>query len=323
MSRTPGLRGRKPQRQGEDRFAIKWMHEYLEATPTPAYPIDVSKGITDWGMLGNDQVGDCVPAAIAHDRMLAGAAPTTDEVVALYMKYDKNQDEGVVIADFLLWLFHQKLIEGFAPVAPATVDPIMAEFNRGILLGVSLTDDAEQLFTDGKPWTVANGETADPSEGHGILLVKSQSVDGPKTVVTWGADQEYTLEWGKACIDEAWAIVTKDDMGDAAYAALLADLSALPHATDVPPPVAPPAPVEPPAPEPSPVPPAPTPEPEPTPEPPAPDPVPPVPDPVPPEPTPEPDELVVLAQLVEAYHHLIPYALREWVQAVTARLTAS
>lgn len=320
MTRTPGLKGLKPQRQGDERFAIKWMHEYLEATPTPSYPIDVSKGITDWQMLGNDQYGDCVPAAVAHDRMLAGAAPTAQEVEDLYLAYDNGVDEGVVIADFLLYLFQKGLIEGFAPVAPSTVDTIMAEFNRGILLGVSLTDDAEQLFTDEQPWG-SGSLTPDPNEGHGILLVKSQSASGPKTVVTWGADQEYTLAWGQACVDEAWAIVTKDDMGDAAYAALLADLSALPHATDVPPSVEPPAP--------DPVPPQPEPEPAPTP---VPDPVPPtpVPDPAPPQPEPIPDpvapptpaeRLLNVASKVE-HEHFLPHALREWVKEITEFVTS-
>lgn len=275
------------------------MHEYLEATPTPTYPIDVSRGIVEWQMLGNDSLGDCVPAAVAHDRMLAGAAPTAGEVEDLYLAYDNGVDEGVVIADFLLYLFQKGLIEGFAPVAPATVDSIMAEFNRGILLGVSLTDDAEQLFTNGQSWGTGS-LTPDPNEGHGILLVKSESVDGPKTVVTWGADQEYTVAWGHACIDEAWAIVTKDDMGDAAYAALLADLSALPHATDVPPPV------EPPAPEPVPVPV------------PVPDPVPPTPDPVPPTPV---DRLLNVASKVE-HEHFLPHALREWVKEITEFVTS-
>lgn len=260
MTRQAGLRGRKPQRQGAARFAIKWAHEYVNAA-RPAYPIDVSKDITDWGMLGNDQYGDCGPAAVAHERMLAGAQPTAQEVIGLYLAYDKGQDEGVVLADFLLWLFQQGAVEGFAPVEPSTIDAIMAEFGRGVMLGVSLTDDAENLFNAGMPWTTAGGETPDPAEGHAILKVKSQSSNGDGTIVTWGADQVCTGDWLKACTDEAWVLLTKEDMGDAAYAALLADLTALPHATDNPPPT--PAPTPTPSPTPSPTPPGPTPDPTP------------------------------------------------------------
>lgn len=285
-----GKRGRRPQRQGADRYAIKWAHQYLRGDLAPlTYPLDVSQGITDFGLDGNGPdptltitvpgvdlsqgVGDCGPCGYEHDRMLAGATPTANETVELYFRYTDNQDSGVVIADFLLWLYRQKLIEGFAPVELATVDQIMAEFGRGIVLGVNLTDDADQLFSEGKPWTVANGETPDQNEGHVVLKVKSQGASGANgygTVVTWGALQEADWTWLQACVEEAWIILTTDDaakLGPEAFAALQADLNALPNATDVPPvPVptppspAPPAPVVPPAP-PTPEPPSPAPSP--------------------------------------------------------------
>jgi hypothetical protein len=264
--RTAGLRGRKPPRPEGERFAIKWAHEYLAPTP-PTYPVDVSQGIAAWGMLGNDTLGDCVPAGVGHDRMLAGAKPTTDEVVALYLAYDGGQDAGVVIANFLLWCYHQGLIEGFAPVELGMIDAVMAQFSRGVLLGVNLTGDANQLFNEGKPWTVANGETPDAAEGHCVLKTGAAAADGNGTVVTWGALQTTEFAWEQACIEEAWAIVTKDDMGEAAYAALIADLQGLPGATLLPGPVTPsptPAPTPPPpGPPPAPTPPAPAPAPTP------------------------------------------------------------
>lgn len=258
---SAGKRGRLPQRVEGDRFAIAYLHEYL-ATPTPTYPIDVSEAITDWGMLGNDTYGDCGPAAVAHDRMLAGAAPTTKEVEDLYFAYTGGQDVGVVLADFLLWLFHGGYIEGFAPVKANTIDAVMGQFKRGVLLGVSLTDDADDRFNQGLPWTTANGQKPDPNEGHAIIKVKSTSAEGDGTIVTWGADQVCDHGWLSACIDEAWAIVTKDDMGDAAYAALIADLQALPGSTVPPTPAPTPTPVPVPVP-PTPVPPSPTPPPAP------------------------------------------------------------
>jgi hypothetical protein len=263
MARTPGLRGRLPQKQGDARYAIRWAHEYMTALPTPTYPIDVSRGTTDWGMLGNDQYGDCVPAAVAHERMLAGAEPTTEQVVALYMKYDHNSDDGVNIADFLLWCYQQELIHGFAPVEPSTADAIMSHFNRGVLMGVSLTDDAEDLFSNGQPWTVADGEGPDPNEGHGILRVKAESAGGDRTIVTWGADQLTTAAWEAACAEEYWLVITDEDTISVDYPALQADLRALPHITigpDVPTPSPAPAPAPdpaPPAPSPDPAPPAP------------------------------------------------------------------
>lgn len=282
--RTAGLRGLLPQRQGPERYAIKWAHEYA-LLAGPVYPIDVGQGITDWGMLGNDTYGDCGPAAVAHERMLAHGVPTAQDVIDIYLAYDHGQDQGVVLADFLLWLFQQGWIDGFAPVEPNTIDSIMYSFRRGVLLGVSLTDDANDLFNQGRPWTVANGEQADPNEGHAILKIKADSRSGNGTVVTWGADQIVEYGWEQACIDEAWVLITKDDESMADFAALDADLRALPKVTIGPAPT-------------------PTPDPAPTP-PPTPDPVPP-PDPGPvPDPTPSPD---IIHSLIHRVHQILEQA---------------
>ena len=98
---------------------------------------------------------------------------------------------------------------------------------HGLYVGVNLTDDADSLFGNGQPWTVANGEKPDPNDGHCIVKVKA---DGQQTDtwVTWGALQESTQAWTAACLDEAWAVVTTED--EAAILdmpALLADINAL------------------------------------------------------------------------------------------------
>jgi hypothetical protein len=70
QTRTAGLRGRLPKKSPAERFNIQYLSAYLTAPlPAPAYPIDVTAGITDWEMLGNGPdptctthpkgVGDC------------------------------------------------------------------------------------------------------------------------------------------------------------------------------------------------------------------------------------------------------------------------
>jgi hypothetical protein len=244
--RVPGLRGRLPQKHPADRFAIKWVHEYLPegVLVAPVFPVDVSQGIVSWGVLGNgpdptltittangpgQPVGDCYFAAEAHHTMLSGAKPTSNAVAAEYDIYDHNQDDGVVIADALLWQHRRGEIGLFAPVHPDTIAAMMATFKRGVMYGVNLTDDADQLFTEGKPWTVSDGEKPDPDEGHVIYQVVADA-DGSATFVTWGADQKADAGWVKACPEEWWVLLTPADekiMG-AGYAALAADIAALP-----------------------------------------------------------------------------------------------
>lgn len=251
---------------------------------------DVTNGLTDIGMLGNAEEGDCVPAATEHFRMTKGlysgdTAPTEVETLKLYHDYGAAQgqgpdsDEGVEIASWLQWLFEVTQaakeagddIEEIAYVEITDLDPDnlgveMLEF-RGLILGVDLTDDAQQLFPN-SPWTVANGETPDPQEGHGILHAKFDKATQMAEEGTWAQFQQATYDWLRACVTEAWAIMTREDAEnsnvdfDACVAAIKAAGGQV--SPNLPEPLSPsPAP---PAPSPSPsLPPSPSPEPDPSP----------------------------------------------------------
>ena len=165
-TRTAGHRGRKPVKPPGQRFKINYLSGYLQAPlPAPSYPVDVSAGITDWGMLGNgpdptctthpNGVGDCTFAGRQHYRMAKCAAEqetpvweTSDQLVAEYLAYDQGQDQGANIADLLLYWYQKGGIVAFAPLDhtnPAEVDAAMAAFH-GAYVGVNRTDDASMLF---------------------------------------------------------------------------------------------------------------------------------------------------------------------------------
>jgi hypothetical protein len=250
--RTAGKRGRLPAKAPADRFAISYVHQYLtQPLPAPVYPVDVSGGITDWGMLGNgpdptcethpDGVGDCTFAGREHARRAKAAAgheieqwETSDSLVAEYLAYDHGQDVGANIADLLLFWYRSGKILAFAPVDhthAGAVDSAMAAFH-GTYCGVDLTDDADELFQQGEPWDITDDEWPDPDDGHCIVKVGS---DGHEldTWVTWGARQKSTLDWSAACLQEAWVIITAEDAAAANLdiAALRADIDAL-HGTE-------------------------------------------------------------------------------------------
>lgn len=249
--RSAGKRGRLPVKPPGKRFNIRYLGAYLAAPlPAPVYPVDVSAGITDWGMLANgpdptctthpDGVGDCTFAGRQHYRMAkAGAGreaeqwESSDDLVAEYLAYDNGQDVGAQISDLLLHWYNAGTILAFAPLdhtSASEVDSAMAAFH-GVYAGVNLTGDADTLFGQQQPWTTANGEQPDPSAGHCIVKVRS---DGGQldTWVTWGALQESTLAWTAACLEEAWVVITQEDADAASLdiAALRADIDAL-HGT--------------------------------------------------------------------------------------------
>ncbi len=277
VQRLCGLRGRKPKKAPGDRFPLRWAHEYLKADVGRAsYPVDVTEGIVTWPMAGNDQWGDCVEAAEIHLEMATAVAvsaplPSPTEAVLRYKEFTGATlppGTGTTIADYLLDLYKAGLIKAFAPVDPSTLaraDAFMAA-GYGLLVGVTLTPNAETLFNEGRPWGSVTPITPTPRLGHCILrnAATQSTPDAIAKNVTWGAEQISTRAWDKACTDELWLIVTTEEQAAAFTKTLLADVAALGGTggptTPVPPPVpAPPAPTTP-----GPTPPTPVPSPTPT-----------------------------------------------------------
>jgi hypothetical protein len=245
-ARIPGKRGKLPAKY----LAMGYLHTYAKAPlPAPVYPVDVRAGIPDgsWGMAGNgldptctvapEGVGDCGFAGRQHARLAKAAHygetetwETSNELVAEYLAYDHGQDAGVNLADVLLYWYHAGKILAFAPVDhadPAAVDAAVQAF-RGVYAGVDLTDDADDLFSAGQPWTVANGEQPDPESGHCIVKVTAAGPGGNDGWVTWGAYQESTAAWTRACLTESWVIISsEDEAAKVDMTALRADIESL------------------------------------------------------------------------------------------------
>lgn len=246
--RQAGLRGRKPVKAPTDRFRLQYLSDYLKSPlPAPEYPIHVDGGIVDWHMLGNgpdptltangaQPCGDCTFAAREHLRMAKAKAlgvtetwETSNSLVTEYLEYDHNLDVGANISDVLFYWWQERRILGFAPVdytSKPQCDSIMAAFH-GLYVGVNLTDNADDLFSNDEPWRISKGQAPDPNEGHCIVKVRTDGVDWDAWV-TWGAMQHSTAAWTEACVEEAWAIITTEDQADLVdMVTLRADIKAL------------------------------------------------------------------------------------------------
>lgn len=249
MTTTPArIAGKRGKRAAEPLAGLKFIHEYaVSPLPAPVYPVDVTHGIgaDSWQMLANgpdpactvapDGVGNCTFAGRQHLRMAKAAGygesetwETSNQLVREYLTYDGGQDDGAVISALLLSWYRTGVILGFAPVdhrSAEAVDAAMQAFN-GVYVGVNLTDDAEQLFDDGLPWTTANGEQPDPDDGHCIVGVKATA--SGRTYVTWGAEQEATADWSAASVTEVYVLITtEDEAAKVDMPALTADIEAL------------------------------------------------------------------------------------------------
>jgi len=267
------MMGRKPMRPEGERFPIPYLHE-LDAEVGPdvavTYPVDVSQGITDWLMLGNGPdptltivtpngpggpVGNCFYAGKDHDKMLSGYQPTANGTVGQYDIYEadsqgvslgQEQDEGVVMADALLWCHtHNEAgllvppgqgdVVLFAPVHPDTLGQVMAKYQRGVLMGVNLTGCDQSSFPI---WNVTPSCQPNSANGHVVLgVVLNGPIGTPQgsgVPISWAQRVTADAAWMDACPEEFWMILTSQDrekMGSAAFDSLAVTLAALPGAT--------------------------------------------------------------------------------------------
>lgn len=204
----------------------------LDAQPAPPASADWLGPVpaSNWGMLGNDQWGDCTCAAVGHKRIGdvyvnqgRTLTVTTDDTLQLYSAatgFDPNAgpsgsnptDQGAVCQDVLdYWLkngFLGEEILAFAKVNLSNVAQVKqatALFGQ-IYCGFNFPASAMDQFNNGQPWTVVKGARI---EGGHCVTIGAYDATGLECV-TWGATQRMTWAFFEKYFDEAWVIVTPD-----------------------------------------------------------------------------------------------------------------
>lgn len=191
-------------------------------TLTAPIAIDWHSKVADWGMMLNDQLGDCTCAGDGHiilQQSTYGHNPvsvTDNDVLKAYecsgyVPGDPSTDQGWTVQDALDYLY----IFGMAGVRILAYGEInhanhnavkQAIFEFGALsLGVTLPDSAQQQFAAGQPWTVVSSAI---DGGHCIVAVGYDT--DYVYAVTWGQVVKIAWTWWDAYVDEAWAVITED-----------------------------------------------------------------------------------------------------------------
>jgi hypothetical protein len=243
----PGYRfGKHPPKRD---YRTLRFHDYLSATlPPPPASHDVLKTVYAnlrtadptrlFPLDGNDTLGDCTIAAVAHActayQALIGRKtimPRAD-VVKLYLRLTGGIDSGLSELDVLnYWRKHPVAgdeILAFAAVNPRNhthVKQAIALFG-GVYLGFQVQEDCIADFDARKPWTPGR---LTPN-GHAVFAVGYDHEH--VTVLTWGNTQRATWGWWDECVDEAYAIVPPEAKNPAfapgfSVAALTSDLQAI------------------------------------------------------------------------------------------------
>jgi hypothetical protein len=173
--------------------------------PTILFPMD-----------GNDTLGDCTIAALAHAvttyRGLIGKEKIMAKraVIKLYLHLTGGIDSGLNELDVLNY-WRQHKVSGDEILAFTSIDPKnhshiqqAIKLFGGVYLGFQVQENCVEDFQARRPWTPAKLTT----EGHAVFVVGYDSTG--VTVLTWGNTQKATWEWWDECVDEAYALLPDD-----------------------------------------------------------------------------------------------------------------
>ncbi len=171
-------------------------------SPAALFPMD-----------GNDTLGDCTIAAVAHAITVYCALVGQNHVMApqavvkLYLHLTGGVDSGLNELDVLNY-WRQTAVSQEKILAYTAVDPKnhvhvqqAIRLFGGVYLGFQVKANCQQEFANKEPWMPGPLTT----EGHAVYAV-GYDADGV-TVLTWGSTQKGTWAWWDECVDEAYAIL--------------------------------------------------------------------------------------------------------------------
>ncbi len=170
--------------------------------PTKLFPMD-----------GNDTLGDCTIAALAHAitvyNGLVGKKKIFEKqnVIKLYKHLTGGIDSGLNELDVLNY-WQSKEVDGDKIFAYAKIDAKnhihvkqAIQLFGGIYLGFQVQENCIEDFNARKIWTKAPLT----NEGHAVYVVGYDKTG--VTILTWGNTQKATWGWWDECVDEAYAIL--------------------------------------------------------------------------------------------------------------------
>lgn len=224
--------GKRPARP--DAVTFKFSAFFNKARlPTPPAVFGHQRVVRSWGMLGNDDYGDCVWAGAAHETMMwcgevgKHTVFSTDSVLSDYSvvtgfnKTDPNTDAGTDMSQAASYRRHTGVvdaagvrhkIDSYVGLEKGSVSDLMvATYMFGATgVGILFPDSAMEQFNANKPWSVVPGEP-DPTDGHYIPVVGRNSA-GNILCVTWGRLQAMTPEFYRKYNDETIAYVSLEPL---------------------------------------------------------------------------------------------------------------
>ena len=197
----------------------------------PPDVVDWTRGVTEFGMMDNNTLGDCTAAGIGHAFQIWTGdvrrewTPTDAQVVSFYSATtgynpaDPSTDQGGVEVDVLTYLskngYYGHHIGAFCSVNvkdETQVKQSIALFG-GCYIGVALPVAAQSQDVWTVPASGVAGDGAPGSWGGHCVYVVGYDANG-LTCITWGALKRMTWAFWDAYVDEAHPILAAAWVGN-------------------------------------------------------------------------------------------------------------
>jgi hypothetical protein len=208
-------------------YALR-MAKYVDKTYVPpAFADHTPYGFTAWGMMLNDQLGDCTIAACGHALQVFTQGRITEPDATIESYYSKwcgyvignpATDQGGVEADVLGdWKaqgFDGHALEGYVDPQPSNLSHVMhsiAEFGL-VYLGFQLPNSAMTQFQNGQVWDVVANDGG-IAGGHAVIAPAYHTEDPTYnkettiTCITWGQKQKMTVAFWEKYVDESHTLL--------------------------------------------------------------------------------------------------------------------
>jgi len=180
------------------------------------------KAFPDLGMMNNDRLGCCTIAGLAHAEQTWSTyggnprRPTDEQIVEAYNRINGGEDSGAFMIDALKMARTVGVggnpIYGFVSVHPYDHDQVRTALFLfgGLYVGAGLPYSAQ----DQKVWDIGDGPSFAPGSwgGHTFNAVDFDAKG--LTIVTWGALQRMTWAFWDRYVDECYAVLEQDYVGD-------------------------------------------------------------------------------------------------------------
>jgi hypothetical protein len=198
---------------------------YTAKLPAPPAAVDWTKGISQWGMMLNDSLGDCTIAGCGHAIQVCGVnvgytfdgETVPDHMVELaysawdgYVPGDPNTDNGGVELDVLNNWRKSNLgghhLLGYADPAVGSltgVKQVISLFG-GVYIGFNVPQSVVDSDSDPTiPWDVTGDQTN--VGGHCVFVVGYDATY--IYAISWGAVYKMTYAFWSTFVDEAHALL--------------------------------------------------------------------------------------------------------------------